>query len=850
LTGVQSAGGACDIISGELHFSRCCGVDCSTSTQGQFLRASNSAHDSCVTLCTFVTCGLATGNAHGGLYYNGARRDLLEFLNFTSCTIASDQLGSAVYFAETGPRVVSYITVSKCAGGSAIEDSRELDQSITVLEYTNFYNNNHVSGLVEIYRGPIAVTSCVFFGNTPSGRELWYYYTPTATYTVTNCVFSGPIPSSPGLFGPGSGNIANSVTASYPLPQFGTGACPNEADVPIPSLTPTRTPGPTVAATATRTHSPVETPSRSDTPRPTSTPYSPDCDQISGLTTRYEQTPSCVEVIRCVFEDLSDSGLTYDAILWGGAISATGGLDFTGAIECTFSKCVAYSGAGGAIASDSDRTVVDRCCALSCAAFSEGQFLAVQPYDINADGTVSFSTLLECAPAADLEIVWPRMGAIDLFALTSQWVQYTNFTSCLLSPEADGTGTAIHLDTNGLSVLSYLTISRCSGNVAVDQEGWATACTIKYANFYDNVVPGAGCGLIRDSGSGIRLSNCIFQANQLTGDILVCTEGSPAAPPFVLENCVFSGSFPSAANVATLLGNGNRQNAQTASWPLPHLDTASCGAAAFVPTPTPTASSSAGFAPSTHFVPTAALPPTRAPDPSSGLPNSKALPNSLEFTNSQAAPASALVGSKILPDSAPFGATSDLRPTPQLPASQGAGASNGFEPTGLLVPRATVTDSPVPSVTETAMASVTISPDPSLTVSPAPSVTISPARSATVSPWPTPPELPTAVATHSPNNRPPETGSGVFGSLSVTTVAGVAAGAVVVIVGIIVLLVVCRKKPKSEDGLVEQDGLETETDPVWGGMIDPDDGLVSHQYDNPLAETVIIGDQDTDGDDD
>jgi hypothetical protein len=499
LTYAYACGGACDILSPELHFSRCCGVDCSCRADGQFLRANKGGtfHDSYVTLCTFLTCGSTTESGRGGLYYGDALRDWLAYLNFTSCSVAPTNLGSAVYFGATGPRVVSYITVSKCTGDSAIEDGRgtseNADNSATV-EYGNFYNNQLDSGeeggLIRLYQAPMALTACLFVGNTPAGQELWYSYISSGRYTVTNCVFSGAIPDSPNIFNPGSGNVPNSVTASHRLPQFATSACSNAADVPIPTLTPLRTPDASAAATETVSQSPPDTPSRSDipspsdTPRPTSTPHYPDCEQTSDLSARYVQTPSCVEVIRCVFQDLSDSGLTYDAVLYGAAICATGSLDFTAAIECTFSTCVAYSGSGGAIASESTRTVVDRCCARACASYSAGQFVRVQPHadDVAADATVSFSTLVECAPASVLEVIWPRRGAIDFFALKNEWVQYTNFTSCFLSPLIGGTGTAVHLELCGVAVLSYLTVAQCSGNVAIDQYGGTSGSTIKYAN--------------------------------------------------------------------------------------------------------------------------------------------------------------------------------------------------------------------------------------------------------------------------------------------------------------------------------------------------------------------------------
>jgi hypothetical protein len=89
-------------------------------------------------------------------------------------------------------------------------------------------------------------------------------------------------------------------------------------------------------------------------------------------------------------------------------------------------------------------------------------------------------------------------------------------------------------------------------------------------------------------------------------------------------------------------------------------------------------------------------------------------------------------------------------------------------------------------------------------------------------------------------SRTAEAGSEAQGSPVTWIAAGGAAFAVLaIVVGVIIFLVCFRaKQAMSSSGLVEQDGL----DPGQGTWDKEDE--TGHAYDNPLAETVIGGEQD------
>jgi hypothetical protein len=501
--------------------------------------------------------------------------------------------------------------------------------------------------------------------------------------------------------------------------------------------------------------------------------------------------------------DLSEEELSGAAIL-------SFGFAFTGIIECTFSRCVSYNGDGGAVWLGTYQMVVDRCCGRGCSCFERGQFMGFENPLGTGTATVTarvhLSSALECAPQSDLDDIGPWVGGIYFSIIAEATVQYANFTACFLTAYWGGTGTAICLAESGTATLTFLTVAECSGGVAIDNDERADGSRIDYANFYANVVPGDAIPLIQSASYGLSLLNCVFHGNELDGQILGFTETIEI--PFRVYGCVFSGSFPSSAGVELMTGANNKENVETASIRLPQLSTGLCQHAESVPTP------------SQSPRPSAAMTPVETPTPAFA-------PTELRQT-------------------------AGFKPTPQPRATQAAAASDNllssraFQATGELIPHATPTESPTPSVTVTDSPVVTPTESPGGT--PVVTPTGSPARTPVASPEVTPIASPAVTAlplqttplpVASANPGPPSGENTGSGSIGVIPLAAAGAGAVIIIVGIVLFLVFCRKKATSA-GLVEQDGLDTDSGLTQEGIFGAED-FGEHQYDNPLAETIVAG---------
>jgi hypothetical protein len=259
---------------------------------------------------------------------------------------------------------------------------------------------------------------------------------------------------------------------------------------------------------------------------------------------------------------------------------------------------------------------------------------------------------------------------------------------------------------------------------------------------------------------------------------------------------------------------------------------------------------SSGHRPSGGFV-DSEVQPSVAHEPTvefrnSAAVESKAPPDSAEFDPSSVRPASDdFVDSAIEPSIA-YGQTANVSQSAEV-ESQPPPESAGLSPSAAASPSSEFENSvplgdSLPGLPNSAEfeASGVLIPYPTPSVSIPETATAS--RSA--SPFPTVPILPNATVPPVPRSPPPVDRPSSQNAVPLFGMAAAGGGGLLFILIVVAAVCFCRRKPEvSTEGLVEQDGLMTEAD---GVEIDPtlftqDAG---HQYDNPLAET-IIGDQDT-----
>jgi hypothetical protein len=118
---------------------------------------------------------------------------------------------------------MTYSTVLNCSGTTIIHSA--LTSGRAKLHNCNCYDNSVRSGGGLVYSAGqgLGIHNCIFSGTT--GVDLTMANTAGTLCEVTNCYFSGAKPPSAYL-SVDSGNVADSVTASWGLVYWSTSYCP------------------------------------------------------------------------------------------------------------------------------------------------------------------------------------------------------------------------------------------------------------------------------------------------------------------------------------------------------------------------------------------------------------------------------------------------------------------------------------------------------------------------------------------------------------------------------------------------------------------------------------------------
>jgi hypothetical protein len=266
---VTGSGGAVAIGSDRNVVDRTCGSRCSCFEFGQFIAffppTGGQPQTARLHLSSTVECAPASdvdaiGPRMGAIDFWGAPQESVQYTNFTSCFLHPDYGGTGTAFEldGCGRAIVTFLTVANCSGNVAIDNKETEDGSR--IEYANFYDNvlpNAEYSLIQSISYGLSLSNCVFSGNILEGQILGFTGTINTRFQVYDCVFSGAFPSSSGVsIMTGTRNQQNAQTASIPLPQLGTGLCPQAGFVPTPSQSPegteTRSPRKTDLATRSR----------------------------------------------------------------------------------------------------------------------------------------------------------------------------------------------------------------------------------------------------------------------------------------------------------------------------------------------------------------------------------------------------------------------------------------------------------------------------------------------------------------------------------------------------------------------------------------------------------------------
>jgi hypothetical protein len=240
-------GGACDLGSTRLSFTRCCGISCRSDNYGQFLFIIGtrvigglSASDHAISEVTALACG-AEDCRFGTLYLESPVSASFRDVNVTNCVVAFQ--GAALY-AESGDQryTASYFHADGCSYADTIVTNCRKD--FPTLDHANFYNNAPASNGSVLYgnHSGMSLRDCVFSGNTGT-----LVYTVGEKFDLDFCYFSNSAPSdSHARLGPGC--VSNSEAASYGVFAINTHDCPG---IPRATASPVQTPSAVLLQSAT-----------------------------------------------------------------------------------------------------------------------------------------------------------------------------------------------------------------------------------------------------------------------------------------------------------------------------------------------------------------------------------------------------------------------------------------------------------------------------------------------------------------------------------------------------------------------------------------------------------------------
>jgi hypothetical protein len=198
---------------------------------------------------------------------------------------------------------------------------------------------------------------------------------------------------------------------------------------------------------------------------------------------------------------------------------------------------------------------VQNCCGSGCFA-GRGQFIDLES-DAKAGHAFNCSSLLACGSTTLPDAL--NLG-ISLFNLSATF-QSVNSTHCSVSKIGAAFGS---LYAHGSFSSLYLTVWNCSGVSIITVLDNSAQATVSRSNFFCNSVEASSvwaCGVLTADSiyvlagpvAGMAVTDCIFYGSSPPGCSLVRYEFQNVEK-FVVVNCIFSDSLPSAGN-ASMMGN-------------------------------------------------------------------------------------------------------------------------------------------------------------------------------------------------------------------------------------------------------------------------------------------------------
>jgi hypothetical protein len=316
------------------------------------------------------------------------------------------------------------------------------------------------------------------------------------------------------------------------------------------------------------------------------------------------QTTTSLEIVGATFVCLTGG----PSDLHGGALSITAKSTLL-ISDSTFFACYVQSAndsfGGACFISASMPATIENCCGNGCFA-TEGQFIYFEG-SAKADHAFNCSSLLGCGNLTQSGAL--RFG-IRLSNVTATF-DSVNSTLCSVSEYGAAFG-SVGVDGSFSSL--YLTVCNCSGFSIITVFSNSMQATINDSNFFWNskqqdssykwvcaILSADYFALSSTHVAAMFVTNCIFSGNDRP---LVGRVGTANVDKFVVVNCIFSDSLPSAGDANM---TGNIANSQTASHLLPNNDASLCFATSCHPSsfsPTQSSSPLATATPSAQFIPT------------------------------------------------------------------------------------------------------------------------------------------------------------------------------------------------------------------------------------------------------
>jgi hypothetical protein len=230
-------------------------------------------------------------------------------------------------------------------------------------------------------------------------------------------------------------------------------------------------------------------------------------------------------------------------------------------------------GSGGACDLRCSSVTISDCCAYDCSAFYYGQFM----YMDGNSAIVERTTLVNCGRRAGLPNCGDE-GGIEFGGGASADCRDLNFTDCKIW--RDGAAITGRSGSSSLTIVRT-TCLRCEAR-SIIHTGRSVLPTVSFCNFY-------GCGILAAKDAiwwvltglkngnteiaGLRVTNCIFNGNTANREIGVQNSNTK----ITIENCVFSGAFPSSSFI-TQIGTNNHESKTTDSHKLFAMNTHYCPA--------------------------------------------------------------------------------------------------------------------------------------------------------------------------------------------------------------------------------------------------------------------------------